>query len=639
MPMLKDYLLDHYKLNDSIKHYKGYKVRSPEETINLIKSYFEKIDLTVKYVPLGKSALEGYSPFQSGNGLLNPKDNDNINLLRTNGKGVTPRLSQASATAELIERFVGYGKAPGLIKHYLSAMKIEEDWRKKAEKNDFFTQNFPFHSIVTLDYIPNSEIDKFHKMKKSICYSLTSKKLYSYPEEFLVKLLGSHGLASGNTKEEAMLHAICECIERLSGCYLLENLPKCNKISIDSITHPTLIQLIEVVKEIGVEFELLDFSFLFDIPIIITIFDHKKWSLSPIKYANLIKQYPLTVIGVDTDPEDAAMRCFTEFLQGLLPFQDAFSTECQIRKQFSISQIKIPYEIQNRLNTPYVCFRNNNQPASVDLSKYLKSDRKEVSIKEINNLYDINNKVEIERIIPLLRDKNIEVFIQDITNPILPFPVTATFLTGGNGYFSQIPLNGYFDLVIGTKDNDKRFLLLKQKISEILSPSKLFNIIQNRNWNTEIYQEDLLNLIINDLFKNGNNVSLWGEPIDKFYFLGLLYIRMKRYREAMNCVDAVLSNNLHNLYATLAKAYIYQKTNRIEDFNKIMDHAEQINFQKIDILQTLKKFDDPIFSPNPFEPCDQECNKKNNPKLCEKCFFNYASGDIFNRRIIDDVID
>ena len=104
---MKDHLLKHYTLRDSIKKYKGYKVKSPEETIKIIESYFSKIDLDVKYIPFTKSILRGYSPFQSGSATLSPKDNDDITLLKTNGKGVTSLLSQASATAGAL--LVTYG--------------------------------------------------------------------------------------------------------------------------------------------------------------------------------------------------------------------------------------------------------------------------------------------------------------------------------------------------------------------------------------------------------------------------------------------------------------------------------------------------------------------------------------------------
>ena len=83
MSSIKDYYKDHYQLKDSIKKYKGYKVKSPEETINTIKTAFEKINLKVIHIPKGNSILKKYYPFRTGNAILTPKENDKIILLKS----------------------------------------------------------------------------------------------------------------------------------------------------------------------------------------------------------------------------------------------------------------------------------------------------------------------------------------------------------------------------------------------------------------------------------------------------------------------------------------------------------------------------------------------------------------------------
>ena len=75
---MHDYLYKHYKLKDSIKEYKGYKVKPPKYTIKKIESYFSKINLNVRYNPIDKNIMIGFSPYQSGYAILYPKINNEI---------------------------------------------------------------------------------------------------------------------------------------------------------------------------------------------------------------------------------------------------------------------------------------------------------------------------------------------------------------------------------------------------------------------------------------------------------------------------------------------------------------------------------------------------------------------------------
>jgi YcaO-like protein with predicted kinase domain len=631
-------LLNHYCLNESIKKYKGYKVNSPEETIERIKKAFSKINLNARYEPHQMNILIEYTPFLSGSAFLYPKENSEKIILRTNGKGVTPRLSQASAIAELIERFTGYGLAGPFSGHYSASMKMKEIWLKKGLRNKHLEESLPFESINTLELIPPDRKDEYHTLAKSVCYSFTRKKLFCYPEEFFVNLCGSNGLASGNSKEEAILQATFECIERLCTFYVLDKLPECNKISAESVTHPTLIRLIKNVEKIGVKYQMLDFTYLFDIPVIITIFDHKDWNFPTGKYDPYLG-YPIISTGVGTDPEDAAMRCFTEFLQGKLPVYDDISTGYKTGYKYSLSKLDIPPYIESRKRSAIPTMICGIAPESVNLRKYLDAERKEISIKDIKSIYDIDFKVEIEKVIEILKNKNIEVFCQDITNPYLSFPVVYVMVSGGEGYYSKIPLNGYECLVLGTDDRSKRYAYLNRLLEIITSrelrkpPIELFK----KDWCHEVNQESLVSNIIDDLFDKGDNETLWGVPMNKFYFLALLYLRMKKYDEAMNCINACLCKDTQYLPAILTKAFLYSKLNQTENYNQIIDYADIINKEHIDLKEKLTELENPIIKNNPFELCDLKCKLKNKPNLCNNCFFGYVKEEVFLRTMIDEL--
>jgi len=628
MNNFKEKLRDYYHLKESIKKYKGYKVKSPDETIQKITESFNLLNLNLNYIPWHNTVLGTFFPFQSGQAYLSPKEDLNKILITSNGKGVTPKLSQASGYAEVIERFSGYGMGSGgLITNYLSQIKLNKIWNKKSKRNSLIKKHFPYHKIDTLD-IGNYSNLNLNDKAKSVCYSLSKDNFYSYDEEFLVKLSGSHGLASGNTKEEAILHAIFECIERLSLIYLFDHFPQSSIISTESVTHPTLINLMNAINNVNIKFKMFDFSFLFDIPLIITLFDHDNWFFSNIKYSNSSKQFPNIKVGIDTDPQDAALRCFTEFLQGELPTLEALSNEYKIRHTFSIADLKIPQEFLKYLDTTDMTLKYGNIPISFDGRKYMENKSKEISIQDINSIYDIDNKIEIEKVISILNKHQIEVFVKNITNPLLDFPVVHVFLSGGSNYFSSIPLDkGFAYLLLDYSNIEERLSRLKQIVHRIAKPSRLLTYLKESDWCTNPHQLNLINLIIEDLVLRGISDNLWGVPINPFYLLGLLYLRVNDFNQSLKCLDAASCYNLNDVDILLTKAYICYKLELIKEYQNIIDYVNIIQNNSNNINEYFSKLDDLVISPNPFEICDGNCNQKK--EICNNCFFCYVNDSYY----------
>lgn len=630
MSKIQDRFLDHYTLEDSIKKYKGYKVKSPDETVNIIKTSFEKINFKISYIPKNNSLLKTYYPFRTGNAILSPKFNDNIILLKSSGKGVTSQLAEASAYAELIERYTGYGLlGSGNINCYLAIIKRNEIWNN-INKNDAIKKEFPFHSMDTIENIPEEFKKHYDNLTKAVCYSLTNNKLYSYPEEFIMKTEGSNGLASGNTLEEAILHAIFELVERLGGMYILDMLPKCKKISKESVTHPTLKKLIEAMDSTGIKFEMLDFSHVFGIPLVLTIFDHPRWTFPPNTFTRRNVQYPRLIIGVDTNPQDAAIRCFTELIQVAEPIYLSKYKEEEFLEQIKVSNLRIPETQMEFLRTATPFFINGSQPISIDLRKYLHLERDEISFEEMPDLYNINQKIEIENVVKKLKTLDIEVCVQDITHSILNFPVVRAIFSGGKDYFSRIPLNGYSRLILDSIDPVERYSRFNRFIDIMLTGNPLNKILKDELWLTGgADQKKLMDFVISDICYNGNTPSLWGLPYNKFYFLGMLYLRVKNYEQAKNCFNAALIQNLNDIPSLIGMAYIFSKKNMNKEYENIMHILKSLNKNNLDIKKELKEMDNNIIQPNPFETCDLDCKKKTKKHLCNYCFFNYVSEDIF----------
>lgn len=639
MEQFKNLLKEKYTINDSIKEYKGYKVKSPEITIETIENAFKKIGLNIKYTPNQYQFLKPYSPFQSGFAVLYSEQNKDISLFKAGGKGVTPILSRASGTAELMERFTGYGLAQGHLNHYLSFFKYNNLWVNKRKKNETIVNEFPYNYIDTNLVMPEGFEETYKKLAKSVCYSLNQDKFYSYPEEFVTVLEGSNGMASGNTFEEATIHAINELIERLVNFYMIDTLPKFKKIKKDSFTHPTVNKLMEAIDSTGLEFEILDFSHIFDVPVIITIFDNPEWDLPTNKYTDVNCEYPKIVVGVDTDPQDAAMRCFTEMIQSGEPIFVAKSNYERVENKFEIAETDTIKAWKMYQKTAGSTFQNGNQALKNDFKKYLKTQCVgEKSVTEIKSMYDINHKVEIKNVAEALKKHNLEVYLHDLTHPLLQFPVVRAMFTGGEGYFSQLPFAGYMRLAIGTENKEEKYSFLNHVIKNIYGSQDLYGILEGGKWCSSDDQTEFINCVMGNLSFTGAKPPLWGKKFYKFYFLGILHLKMKDYGKAEKCFKASLYQNFNDIAPLIGLLYIYSKQKKEIEFKNIMDHINTINKDGADIEEMLKDMDNPVVDPNPFELCDLDCVSKKKPHLCENCFFNYVPVDLFMKDFIDDYI-
>jgi len=138
------------------------------------------------------------------------------------------------------------------------------------------------------------------------------------------------------------------------------------------------------------------------------------------------------------------------------------------------------------------------------------------------------------------------------------------------------------------------------------------------------------------LYIKGLSENLWCTDIDKLYFLGTLYLRMKNYNQAKKCFEAALYQNFNDFLSLFGLAFIYSKSKDEDKYNDIVDHIKIVYPEIKDFSKHFKDLDDPIIDPNPFQPCDLNCKEKNNPELCNQCFFNNVSEQIFMKKITDE---
>jgi ribosomal protein S12 methylthiotransferase accessory factor len=120
---------------------------------------------------------------------------------------------------------------------------------------------------------------------------------------------GPNGRASGNTLEEALIHAANEVFERRAHIAVLRNRLVVPTIDETSIAHPVVRRQMEFLHERGIDFVVKDLSFGGVLPCVGVYF--RDQNIPPdFQFHHFFK------IGASFDREEALGRCFTEYTQG-----------------------------------------------------------------------------------------------------------------------------------------------------------------------------------------------------------------------------------------------------------------------------------------------------------------------------------
>ena len=149
------------------KHWKNC---PPQETVATITSILQKygIELRLEWYT-DDNPLGVYSNFVRPFGL--------VKGIKSAGKGITPAYAQASGYAEFIERFQTF-------------MMYYRSYDEPYFKDEFYDEKDKVCKYKYLDLLTGNTAT----ITSALCYST--------------------GMASGNTDEEAIVHAICELVER-----------------------------------------------------------------------------------------------------------------------------------------------------------------------------------------------------------------------------------------------------------------------------------------------------------------------------------------------------------------------------------------------------------------------------------------
>ncbi|NPA62226.1 MAG: YcaO-related McrA-glycine thioamidation protein [Methanococci archaeon] len=347
----------------------SYRICSPEETFEKIQGALKKIEtIEIKNIQhLDKINIPVY--YLTRKVIVDGKEGVAIHY----GKGANEIQSKVSACMEAIERFsASYDKN-----------KVKEKPDNPINVNDLILPQYADKNVK--DWVEGIDIinDEIVDVPADAVFYPNSGKLFRG---------NTNGLASGNSLDEAILHATLEVIERdaWSLADLSRKIPR--KINPEDAKNPLIHELLEKYEKAGVKITLKDLTSEFDIPVVAAISDD-------------LSRDPLMLcvgVGCHLHPEIAILRALTEVAQSRASQLHGFRRDAKLREEFTS---KIPYERLKRIHRKWFEFEEeiniadmpNN--ASYDLKNDLKFIKDKISEFGFDKLIYVDlNKVGVDAV-------------------------------------------------------------------------------------------------------------------------------------------------------------------------------------------------------------------------------------------------
>ena len=625
------------QLKNSPKIFQNYKCDYPQNTIKRIEDGFKKLNIEISYRE--KIAERNGFRFYSGSALI-------FDFL-TNGKGLTPELSKASAFAEMAERFCSGFSFPNFLSNsYLSKKVLSDDLVDKELLNNFYGHNYldghinisgaeinnwdfvkefliDFGRCFPLGLINDDDLNRFHFLDSwAKAYSLNKKNYRMMPISLLRHFSGSNGLAAGNTTEEAIVQGINEIFERHALIEVIKNKTEIPTIEETSIKDETIRRFFKFFREINVEVVVKDFTLGKNIPCIGVLFINN--NLRDEK--NLLKKdlcFRRIRVGAHLDKNQALLRCFTEEFQNL-----------------NVKEYMFRETLDALWNNWFVRMKKNYKPISgyVDLFTSYKYNSERLSFLEkgkkisFDSIFDYKSNDcldEVNELIKICRKNNWEVFAIDHTVSPINFPVVRVII---------LPISFVTDFFSENKEATISDVMFRGKNNSL--NRNLFYYTNNNDW---VKSKDAIKNLINDLesyvsenlFEHFVNNWIDARKFDIINLLAFANLEIEEYEEAISYFDllkevygqgnTVEGNGLSDAYGKISnfiKKNKILKSNRKGTKEGILEKMVKKVFKKrldfyIENVSKCLGFFLLSSRRNPFSSICNNCDKK-----CGQKFFN-----------------
>jgi thioglycine synthase len=311
-----------------------------------------------------------------------------------NGKGATSIAARVSAIMEGLERYSAelHDRIPVTLTY--DEIKRERNALRPQELilPDYVIDEWPLPWYQAFDIINNEEIwvpahAVFHPVPRIMGQLFRTS---------------TNGIASGNTLEEAILHSLCELIER-DAWSLSEASHNAGPV-IFNFTHPVICNLINQFRDAGIDVILRDITSDLGISTIVAVSDDKE-----------LRDPTLLCIGMGSHlcSEIAAIRALTEVAQSRAT--QIHGAREDTKETHFLS--KIGYERTKRLNK--IWFEENPEVSFSDIPSYHTDD----FLKDIQIILEQLKKAGLNR-----------VLVVDLTRPEIGMPVVRVIVPGLEHY-------------------------------------------------------------------------------------------------------------------------------------------------------------------------------------------------------------
>jgi YcaO-like protein with predicted kinase domain len=224
---------------------RSYRVCSPHETFTRIASLFSACGITrvANITGLDSIGIPVWVCHRPNGRLMSVSQ----------GKGATDEFAKVSAVMESIESYhAEHVRPPDLVGSYL----------KLSKQTSLLNPRTLLHGPLWSRYIPSMPLGWLRGQHLFSKESILVPRSYvaldrTHPDsEFGLFQVTSNGLASGNTREEAIGHALCELIERHEQFVFYQRSSAARQkrlIDLNSITDSLLVYLLQKFKSAGVD--------------------------------------------------------------------------------------------------------------------------------------------------------------------------------------------------------------------------------------------------------------------------------------------------------------------------------------------------------------------------------------------------
>ena len=275
----------------------------------------------------------------------------------SNGKGVTDAASQVSATMEACELHLAENPDPARLWHGSMAQlaRVEPQARIVAPPElpgaagGYFTPEF------TGEWTAGTDLGTGERIW------VPSSVVYFFRRPFLFETT-SNGLASGNTRSEARLHALYELIERDAMCAVVEGgrlrlRDRGRRIDPDSVTFPIARLILDRYAVAGAR------VILMALPAAVAV--SAMWAVCLIGRSLSTRTVVNGGFAAHVDPEVALLRALTEAAQARLA--KIHGARDDVRRKLGVPADSRPYRVLNSL-TPDTTWEQVVGEPRLDLS-------------------------------------------------------------------------------------------------------------------------------------------------------------------------------------------------------------------------------------------------------------------------------